>query len=517
MTVTVTRSLGDIVRDNAYKHAMDLAYVCGADRITFGAHGARALRLADALHRLGFRHQDRVAVMSQNGLPYIETFSAAQLTGLVVATVNFRLAAPEVRHIVRHSMPKAFLFEAQYTPLLEEIRDDLPDVEHFVCIGNAPDWAVSYEDVLSLGEEIDHRPSVRADDIMHIIYTSGTTGLPKGVMRSHHAELRMAEMMITEVGLLAEDHVQIMMPLFHVGARWLQLGAQLRAARMIVHRGFDPAEVITAIERERVSLTHMAPTIVQRVLDHPDAQTADLSSLRTVYYSAAPMPLPTLRRGLGMLGSVFVQLYGMTEGFGTTLAKRQHLPDGTNRQAKWLGSVGQAPYTVELRIVDDHGAPVSAGQPGEIVTRTDTRMSGYWNDSVATANAVRDDWYHTGDVGYLDEEGFLYLVDRKKDMIISGGENIYCGEVEKALEAHPGVAEVAVFGQPDPKWGEIVVAAVVAKHGHRLEDADLIEHCRKLIASYKKPRRIVHMEELPRLNTGKVDKKKLRADVRQDA
>lgn len=284
MSTAVVHSLGDLVRHNASRHAQDIAYVCDGARVSFGEHGARAVCLENGLFRLGMRHQDRVAVMSQNGLPYLELFSAAQLAGYIVATVNFRLAAPEVCHILQHCIPKVFVFEAQYTALVEEIRNTVPDIEHFVCIGDAPEWALSFADLMASGTETDSKKKVRSTDIMHIIYTSGTTGMPKGVMRSHDAEMRMAEMMTTEVGLLADDRVQVMMPLFHVGARWLQLGTQLRAARMIVHRDFDPVEIIATIERERVTMTHMAPTIVQRVLDHPDASSADFSSIRTVYY-----------------------------------------------------------------------------------------------------------------------------------------------------------------------------------------------------------------------------------------
>ena len=345
---------------------------------------------------------------------------------------------------------------------------------------------------------------------MHLIYTSGTTGRPKGVIRTHRAEMRIAEFMTTEVGVLREDVVQLMMPLFHVGARWLQLGSHLRGARVVLHREFDPLEILQTIERERVTVVHMAPTIIQRVLDHPRIDDFDVTSLRTIYYSAAPMPLPLLRRGLARLGSVFLQAYGMTEGWGTTLHKGQHKPDGTPEEAKRLASVGQASPGVGLRIVGDDGTPQPAGAPGEIELHTDTRMSGYWNNSIATSAALQDGWYKSGDVGYLDEHGYLYLVDRKKDMIISGGENIYCREVEEAIASHDDVADVAVIGVPDADWGEAVRAIVVVKDGAQLGDAQIVEHCRSRIASYKKPRSVVFVQELPRLTTGKVNKVLLR-------
>ena len=504
--------LGDLIRRNGRLHTDDTAYVCDGRRITFAAHLERAERLAHALRSLGLRHQSRVAVMGANSYDHVTAFSACELAGFVAVTVNYRLAAPEVEQILTDSTPVAMIVDPDYAPMIDEMRARLPGIRHFIVMGDGGDWALALEDLIAGGRSDEPETwTVRPEDIIHIIYTSGTTGRPKGVMRSHFAELAMAEMMTAEVGLLSDDIVQVMMPIFHVGARWLLLGAQLRAATLILHLRFDEAEVIRTIERERVTLTHMAPTLVQRVLDNPLVEEADCSSLRTIYYSAAPMPLRTLQRGLSLFGNVFVQLYGMTEGAGTTLMRNQHRPDGSAREQNWLNSVGQAPYSVKVRVVDDDGRDTPMGQPGEVVTRTPTRMSGYWNNSAATAEAVREDWYHTGDIGYLDEQGFLYLVDRKKDMIISGGENIYCREVEQALGSHPGLAEVAVFGTPDPEWGEVVTAAVVVVPCAAPEQDDLDAHVSRLIARYKRPRRYIFLPDLPRLNTGKVDKIALRA------
>lgn len=498
------------MRRNAQRYRDDVAYISAGERVTFAEHYSRASKVSNALIRLGARHQTRIAVMATNSYDQLSVFSACELAGLIIATVNYRLAAPEVEQILLDCTPTIFVFDEAYTSLVDSIRGELASVRHFICIGNAPEWAVSFASIATDAPPDEIPWHVKPQDLIHIIYTSGTTGKPKGVMRSHNAEIQMAEMMTTEVGLLTDDVVQVMMPLFHVGARWVQLGAQLRGARLVVHEKFDEAEVIETIARERVTLTHMAPTLVQRTLDHPLIASTDLSSLRTIYYSAAPMPLPTLNKGLELLGNVFVQLYGMTEGAGTTLSKRQHRPTGTDRERRWLASVGQAPNAVGVRVVDAQGRDMPVGDPGEVVTTTATRMSGYWNNSAATAEAIREGWYYTGDVGFLDDEGFLYLVDRKKDMIISGGENIYCREVEDALGSHEKVREVAVFGVPDPQWGEIVVAAIVRGDAPDLLEDSLESHCRKLIASYKKPKRYVFLDEIPKLNTGKVNKIALR-------
>jgi acyl-CoA synthetase (AMP-forming)/AMP-acid ligase II len=506
--------LGDIIRRNAVCQPDDIAYKFNGEQISFAQHHANALKLATAMRKLGLRHQSRVAIMAMNSYRQVTAFSACELGGFVAATVNYRLTTREVEQVLLDCTPSMLIFDAAYADLIDSIRPWLSSIKHFVAIGGEQPWALSLDAIRDQVDAAEEAPwRIEPADLIHIIYTSGTTGKPKGVMRSHFAEIQMAETMTTEVGLLSDDIVQISMPLFHVGARWVQLGAQLRAAKVILHAKYEEEEVIRAIERDGVTLVHMAPTLVQRTLQNPLIETADLSSLRTIYYSAAPMPLPTLRKGLELFGNVFVQLYGMTEGGGTTLKKRQHRPDGSSNERRWLTSVGQAPHGLQIKIVDDNGKDLPRGTPGEVVTRTPTRMSGYWNNSAATADAIREGWYYTGDVGLLDEEGFLYLVDRKKDMIISGGENIYCREVEEALASHPDIAEVAVFGIADPEWGEIVVAAVVPSSGGEIPTAVLDSHCRRQIASYKKPKRYVFLAEIPKLNTGKVNKIALRTMV----
>jgi acyl-CoA synthetase (AMP-forming)/AMP-acid ligase II len=381
----------------------------------------------------------------------------------------------------------------------------------YICFGGAvPDWAQDYEPFLAAGDADGAPTRPLADELMHLIYTSGTTGRPKGVMRSHRSEIAIAQLMANELGLIVSDHLQLMMPIFHVGSRVLQLAAHLRGASVVLHHHFKPPEIIDTIVAQKVTMTHMAPTMVQAVLSVPGIETRDLSSLHTICYSAAPMPVPLLRRGLELLGPVFLQLYGMTEGGGTTLHKRQHKPDGTPQDIRRLGSIGQAAPNVDVKIVDDNGEECPTFTPGEILTRTASQMVGYWNNSAATIAALRDGWYHTGDLGYLDEEGFLFLVDRKKDVIISGGENIYSREVEEALATHPAVQDVAVIGVKDDYWGETVRAVVVMAAGQRVSEPDLIEHCKTLIASYKKPKSVVFAEDLPRLPSGKINKVVLR-------
>jgi acyl-CoA synthetase (AMP-forming)/AMP-acid ligase II len=510
-------TLGTLLADNARHLPHHVATVAGRRQATYLAHFENAQRIASALARLGVRRQDRIAILSRNSIEYIDIFGAAQLAGFIATTVNFRLVAAEISHVLQDSGAVVVFFEQEYADAIAGVRAALPALRHAVCIGQAPAWALGYEDLRQSGS-LDGAPfRALPDDTIHLIYTSGTTGRPKGVARSQRAEMEVADVMTTEVGVLRHDVVQLMMPLFHVGARFLQLAAHRRGAKVVLHREFQEEEILDAIAVHRVSVTHMAPVMVQRLLEHPRLDAFDLGSLKTVYYTAAPMPLPVLQSGLARLGPVFVQLYGMTEGLGTTLHKDQHRPQGGERERARLSSVGQCPPGIRIRIVDDAGQDVLPGIPGEVLTETTTRMQGYWNNTTATLDAVRDGWYHTGDMGYLDDENFLFLVDRKKDMIISGGENIYCREVEEAIASHDDVLEVAVIGRPDPRWGESVCAIVVLKPGRGATAEHIVSHCGSRIARYKRPKTVVFAEALPRLNTGKIDKNALRKSAAANA
>ncbi|MEO7403859.1 MAG: AMP-binding protein, partial [Burkholderiales bacterium] len=281
---------------------------------------------------------------------------------------------------------------------------------------------------------------------------------------------------------------------------------------IVIQRQFDPSAWFAAVERERCTMAHLAPVMVKTLAEHTDLKRYDLSSLRRIHYGSAPVPPEELKRAIAAFGPILAQLYGMTEHLlSSCLAPEDQQPDGDARDIVRLASAGKAYPGTSIRIVDDAGVPLPTGAIGEVVVHSEGMMSGYWNQPVLTAETIRDGWLHSGDMGTLDADGFLTIVDRKKDMIISGGENIYSLEVENALLAHPAVGEVAVIGVPDPKWGESVKAFVVLREGMIVTELDLIEHCRTQIASYKRPRSVEMLRELPRLATRKVDKKALRA------
>jgi acyl-CoA synthetase (AMP-forming)/AMP-acid ligase II len=510
-------SFADDLEHNARWYRDEPAYIQGDRELTHGALLLRAKRLGAALHAAGARRGDRIGILAMNSIEYGEVIAATQWSGFILATVNFRLAPPEVAYIINDGQPKVFIFEAQYAALVEKLKPELASVQTFVCLGGQVNWAVGYEEFLGGGSE--EGPPVRAleEDLCCLIYTSGTTGRPKGCLWGHRELRQLVQVDNWLCDMQPTDRVLIVMPMFHTGGLVISLSMHFRGGCACLYRQFDAQEMVKAIERDRLTVVLMAPTMVQMLLQAPATAHADLSGVRTLIYSAAPMPSPVLKRALEVFrGCGFVNLFGQTEICMFCLSAQQHRPDGTERERHWLTSVGKPYPNLQARILADDGRECPTGVAGEIVARSGAMFRGYWNNSVASIETLRDGWVHTGDMGYLDDDGFLYLVDRKKDMIITGGENVYSREVEEAILQHGAVSECAVIGLPDPIWGEKVCAVVVLRAGFHVSDAELIEHTRSLIAGYKKPRTIVFAADLPKLVTGKVNKIELRSRYRPD-
>jgi len=513
MTTATTplATIGRMIEVNERRVGNEVAFVYGDQRPTFGEFAQKSRRLASALHRLGCRRQDRVALLAENRLETCDVYGACELAGYITATVNYRLAPPEMLHVITDSAAQVIVFEDKYAPILEMLRPKLENVRHYICIGETPDWAVGIEEVAASGDN--DGPPYRAteDDIAYLIYTSGTTGRAKGCMLGQKGQLRVSQACSTDLGISNIDRTLLAMPLVHVGAKVVQLASHWQGAAAVILNKFEPEAYLNILEREKITVGHLAPTMIQMLLEHPLAEKANVSSLRVVLYSASPMPTPVLRRAIKVFGNVFHQQYGLTEGAGTSLHAVRHKPDGDEKDQRRLGSAGIPFAGVEVRITAEDGSECPQGEPGEICLRGESLMCGYWNNSAATIDALRDGWLRTGDVGRLDEDGYLYLVDRKKDMIISGGQNIYSREVEEALFAHPSILEAAVIGVPDQKWGETVCAVIVRRAGATLTETDVIAHCRANLASYKKPTSVIFIEELPKLASGKVSKRELRS------
>jgi len=510
-------SFADDLEHNAKWFGATPAYVQGERQITHAQLLARARQLASALHRAGTRRQERVAVLAMNCIEFGEVMAATQWGSTILAGVNWRLALPEMQVMLQDCSPAVLVFEAQYLALVEQLRAQLPGIRSYVCIGGQTDWATGYEAFVATGDPAGPPDRAREDDIACLVYTSGTTGKPKGCIWGHREYRQLAQVDAWLSGVEQTERGLIVMPMFHLGGMLISLTLHVRGGTVVLQRQFDAGAVIEAIDRQQLTFLLLAPTMVQMVMEHPAIEDVKAAHLRTLMYSAAPMPLPVLEKAMARFGDIFVNLYGQSEICMFALTKSQHQPHGSEREKQRLRSVGNPYPNLQSRIVDDSGSECPRGVTGEITARFVAQFRGYWNNHAATLDTVRDGWVHTGDMGYVDDDGFLFLVDRKKDMIISGGENIYSREVEEAVLRHPAVAECAVVGTPDPKWGEAVCAVVVLRAGQAAPaEAELIEFSKTQIASYKKPKRVVVVDALPKLVTGKIDKKQLRQQLAKE-
>ena len=496
--------LGRYVERNARCFPQHPAVVFEGRTLTHREFARRIYRFANALRTRGIGPGERIAVLSQNCPEYLEAFGAADTAGYILCGINYRLALPEQAQIVADCEPAVLLYEAQYAERVAQLRN-----EKILCI----QWGSEYEALLASASENEPAYKPKPSDTCYLVYTSGTTGKPKGVMHSQHGMMEMTRAISAAHGAQQCDRMLIVMPFYHIGGRIEQLAYHWAGATILLHRLFDPLAVLKNLQQ--ATSAHLAPVMIQTMLDL-GVKDYDFSSLHTVCYASSPMSVAQLKRAIGEFGNIFLQVYGMTEhGLGSILHKHQHKLDGNETDIKRLASAGQPFPEVDARVVRPDGKDCEVGEIGEVWLRSATMMQGYWRNPEATREAIGEgtgeSWFKTGDVGWFDDEAFLFIADRKKDMILSGGENIYSREVEEALAAHPAVAEVAVIGVPDAKWGEAVKAFIALKPGAPATEAELVEHCRSLIASYKKPRSIEFMKALPRTNsTNKIDKKALR-------
>ena len=480
----------------------------GDETVTYGEMAARATALAGGLHRRGVGPGDVVALLAYNCIEFLETIFAANRLGAIAMPVNWRLAAPEVRYILEHSGARALVCDAELAALAGDATAGTTLAPVRVCVdGEPPGWEPL--PAVRSAQDAPAPPLVGGDDVHRLMYTSGTTGRPKGVMITH-ANLAWKNLAhLVEFGFTSADVGLACGPLYHVGALDLTTTTLIAAgATTIVHRTFDAAAVVEEIERSRVTTLWLAPAMVNAIMALPDLGGRDLSSVRVVVNGGEKMPIPLIERIQRTFPSAwFADAYGLTETVsGDTFLDRDSI-------IRKLGSVGRPCLHLELDVWDDDGRPVPPGEPGEIVLRGPKVFKGYWRDPEATAAAFAGGWFHTGDVGVRDEDGYLWVVDRKKDMIVSGGENIASSEVERVLYEHPAVLEAAVVARPDERWGEVPVAFVVARPGTAVTADALVEHCRSQLARFKVPKDVVFLDALPRNPSGKVLKRELRDRV----
>lgn len=501
------------------RNTPDLACVTqGGVTFSYGDLEAAANRLAHGFLQLGVERGHRVAVLGENSIEHFVLFMAASKIGAVAVPLNYRLAPAELAFIIEDANTKALLVLDGMESLLVALREELPAYTTLITRDQP--------DSLQLNSWSDQFPAgppsveVRQGDAYLQLYTSGTTGNPKGVVSSHGNILTLT-MMNAVASPFRPDQGSagiVCAPLFHIGGAGATIAGIFNGQHTLLHRAFEPGRVVADIENYPVTAIFMVPAMIMAVLQLPGIEQRDFSNLRQIFYGASPISETVLRKALEVFQCDFIQMYGMTETTGTVV----NLSPEDHRRAlagkpQLLRSCGRPSVGAMIRIVDMQGRDVAAGEVGEIWVKSDTNMLEYYNLPEATATNLTDGWVHTGDAGYLDEEGYLYLKDRIKDMVVSGAENIYPVEVENVVAKHEAVADVAVIGVPDEKFGEALLAFVVARPGMTLTVDELIEFCREQIAGYKIPRQLEIVEELPRNPSGKILKKILREPYWRDA
>ena len=500
-------------------HPDKTATIFGERRQSFQQLADRVARLAAALAGLGVNAGDRVAMLAQNSDRYIEYFHAVWWAGAVANPVNTRWSAQEIAYSLVDCDSRVLIVDDQHLPLVARILAQAPCVRTVIHAGDqaTPAGMLSF-DALIREARPSHDAMRSGDDLAAILYTGGTTGFPKGVMLSH------ANFWISSVARMAEMGGQpgsislIATPLFHVGGAGRLVGQSIGGNTLVVLPSFTAESVLREVERCGVTDLMLVPTMLQMLLDHPSFERSKMATIRRISYGASPIALPLLERTLDLFPGVeFASAYGMTETAASVCGNppANHGPDA--RSSGLVRSVGRAGYGCEIRVVDSKGCEAPRGQVGEVIIRGGCVMLGYWNRPEETAAALRGGWLHTGDGGYIDRDGHLYIVDRIKDMIVTGGENVYSAEVENVLSRHPAVSVCAVIGIPSAQWGESVHAVVVLKPEMQGSEEALRAHCRSLIAGYKCPKTIEFRSAMPLSAAGKVVKAELRAPYWQDS
>ncbi len=511
--------LEDILRRNVRVYKRKIGLVDGERRFTYQQINERVNRLANALRALGLKKGDRIAFMAGNCHQFVEAYFAVAKAGFVIVPVNARFSPEEAAHIINHSESVALFYHEDLEDVVKNMKGHIPTVKHIITTGEAHQDILSYENLLEQSSSTDPDGKVDPDDMMMIMYTSGATGFPKGVMSSQRNIMANTNTMTLELRIVPEDRTLLVMPLFHNGGLWPTMTHFYRGATVFLLPRFDVDKVLQMVEKERITLLNLVPTMLMRIISHPDLSKYNLESLRLIMYAGAPIALEQLKKAMRILGEHrFYNALGCTEANGqlTSFPTTEHALEGP--LAEKLGSVGRDAIGVEVRIVDDRGNELPPGKIGEIIARGENIALGYWKMPEETAETFKNGWLYTGDMGYRDEDGYIYVVDRKKDIIISGGENISSREVEDVIYQHPGVKEVAVIGVPDKEWGEAVKAVVALKEEYKgkVTEEEIIEFCKSRLAGYKKPRSVDFVDELPKNPAGKIAKAELKKRYRQE-
>jgi acyl-CoA synthetase (AMP-forming)/AMP-acid ligase II len=490
-----------------------VASVYKGRRRTFAELGDRVARIGGMLRAVGLQPGDRVGMLALNSDWYLEYFPGVYWAGGVVNPINTRWSPGEIAYSLEDCQTHILIVDENYIDIVPDLRRRSPALRTVINVGNgpAPDGSLNYEALLAETQPVED--AMRGgEDLAGVFYTGGTTGSPKGVMLPHRS-LYTNSMSILAEGAISRGSVGLhAAPMFHIADNCVTNAMFACGCTHVIVPRFEPVAVLEAIQKEGVTDAALVPTMIQMLVDHPDVGHYELGHLRNVLYGGSPISEGVLNRAMKTLASTdFIQFYGMTELSPICTILTQEMHRETGRRKGRQRSAGRATVCSEVRIVNSLGLEVSRGEVGEVVVRGPGVMLGYWNKPAETAAGLRVGWMHTGDAAYMDEDGYIYIVDRIKDMIVSGGENIYSAEVESVITTHPAVATCAVIGVPDEQRGETVYAFVVKRAGAEVSGKEIIDHCKQRIAGYKCPRQVSFVEAMPLSGPGKVLKNQLRA------
>mgnify|MGYP006285016045 CR=1 FL=1 len=506
-------NVGSYITRAARHYPQNTAAVFEGKAFTYAELNKRTDAFAKALKNLGIEKGDRIGILQKNSHCFLETFFACFKIGACAIPMNFRLHPDEVAYHLNDARAVAIVFSGDFKEGVKGIAEKASHTKHHICLQNPLDGQLDYEKMVSDNETSeDQTIEVADDDLAWLFYTSGTTGKPKGAMLTH------ANLVATSVGWCAdlmhlepEDVAMQAAPLSHGGGIHA-IAVVAKAGNNVILDGWKPKEVMACIEKYQVTNTWAVPTMIKMLITDPDLEKYNLSSLKWVVYGGSPMYVEDLKTAIRKIGPVFVQIFGQGESpmTGTFMRKQDHVIDGDPEAEQRLLSAGIARTDMEVKILDENDQELPHGEKGEIALKGPAVMKGYWERPEENAETLRNGWLHTGDVGYMDQKGYMYIVDRFKDCIISGGANIYPRELEEIIIQHPAVQEVAVIGVPDEFWGEAVKACIILKPGQATTEEEIISFCSQRMGSYKKPKSVDFLEDLPKSNYGKVLKRTLR-------
>lgn len=498
------------------------AVVCGDLRLDYGAFARRVWKLSHAFIGMGLEKGDRVAILHENCHVFLESYFAAAHLGLILVPINHRLSPKEIAMILNDSDSTVLIAQRLFEEKAKDLPSSVPGLSKLIWAGRPAQGAsqqdgVDYEALLEeqSPEAPPAAPGLSDDDVAHLYYTSGTTGRPKGVMLTHKNVKSHALGTVAELRLSDRDNWFHVAPLFHLADAWATFAITWVGGKHVVLPAFDPLLVLQTIQDEKITLTNLIPTMLNMMVNHRDVGRYDYSSLRVLLSGGAPIAPEVVRKIIDAFKCDYIQTYGMTETspYLTVSILKEHLKRlPWEEQLKYKASTGREFMTVSLKVVDDEGREVAKDerQVGEIIVKGDSVTPGYWRLPEETEKAFRDGWLYTGDLAVMNREEYVTIVDRKKDMILTGGENVYSTEVENVLYTHPDVLEAAVVGVPDPHWGEAVRACVVLRDGRKATERDIIAFCKDNLAHYKAPKSVRFLEALPRTGSGKIYKKGLK-------